>query len=351
MLIGQHILRDKAIPYLSGLPCDALYFVIDSAAMGAIPKEFEAFIHSHHKLLLDIESEYKSTSHLGEIWSWLHQERASRRSLVVIIGGGTLTDLVGFAAATYMRGIPTVNIPTTLLGMVDASVGGKTGIDFDGIKNLIGAFHEPQAVFVDTAFLSTLPIDELFSGYGEVIKTALLSGEVLWHEVLQLGDPQGFDHKIWQKLISQCMEYKSLIVSQDPEERTGTRAALNLGHTTAHALEAYSRTANPSRPLKHGEAVAIGLLVEGYLAHKALGLKQSILRELYHLIRELYPAYSYTCKAYPTLLRLMQSDKKNSSGSISFTLLQDLGKPIVWQSTSNQEIEEALDFYREAFGK
>lgn len=351
MVIGHQILESKAVPYLRGLPCDALYFVLDSAVAETLPPLMRELIDAGASLTLPITSDEKDTATLAELWSWLHTAGASRESVLVIVGGGTLTDLAGFAAATYMRGIRTVNITTTLLGMVDASVGGKTAIDYCGVKNLIGAFHEPIEVFINTAFLDTLPLDELYSGFGEVIKTALLSGEDFWRKLVSLGDPQFFTDEDWLSIVTRCIDYKAEIVRQDPEERSGIRAVLNLGHTVAHALEAFAReTAVGRRALLHGEAVVIGLVVEAYIAHKALGLDRGLLRSLLYYVREYYPHYMYVCKAYPRLIELMQADKKSSSGAIRFALLSSLGHAELWQTTDTKLIEEALDFYREAYG-
>lgn len=349
MIIGHNILVSKAIPFLKELPCDSLFFVIDDACYSALPDDFVSFIATYPSLRLEIVSEDKDTALLARVWDWLHNEGASRKSVLVLIGGGTLTDVGGFAAATYMRGIRTVNITTTLLGMVDASVGGKTAIDFGGVKNLIGAFHLPEEVIVDTLFLDTLPINEIYSGFGEVIKTGLLSGPDLWHKVCTC-EPQQMLGEDWLELISRCIEYKAEIVSLDPEERNGKRAVLNLGHTVGHALETFSREVTYGRPLMHGEAVVIGLIVESYLAYKHLGLDLSILRTLMGLAREHYPQYQYVCKAYPRLIELMKMDKKSSNQVIRFALLTKLGEAEVWQTDNTALIEEALDFYREAFG-
>lgn len=350
MIIGHQILASKASSYLSGLPCDALYFVVDVATIGALPQGFVTFMRSHHYLEIEISAESKNVETLTRLWTWLSAEQASRASIMVAVGGGTVSDLVGFAAACYMRGIRTVNVSTTLLAMVDASVGGKTGIDFAGVKNLVGAFHEPIEVIIDVSLLNTLPLDELYSGYGEVIKTALLSGADMWKRMLQMGDPQTFTEVEWLELVEACVAYKASVVAEDPEERSGRRAVLNLGHTVAHALEAYSRSRSDAKPLLHGEAVVIGLLVEGYLAHKKLGLDLRLLRQLMSYARELYPYYSYVCRDYAYILDLMRSDKKNEGQGIRFALLRALGEVELWTSSGDTDIEDALDFYREAFG-
>lgn len=348
MVIGHGILESKAIPYLEGLPCDSLFFIVDSACLPAMGTAFHEYMEQKPVLSLDIDSEDKGTAILSEVWQWLYDKQASRKSVAVLVGGGTLTDAVGFAVATYMRGLRTVNISTTLLGMVDASVGGKTAIDFAGVKNLVGTFHMPQEVFIDTHFLDTLPIEELYSGFGEVIKTALLSGGELWSQVCHC-DPQQMMGEDWVEVIASCVRYKEYIVEQDFKDE-GIRSVLNLGHTVAHALESFSRETKLGRALTHGEAVVIGLIVEGYLAYKYLGLELSVLKQLMSLAREHYPQYQYVCKAYPRLLDLMRHDKKSRSGLIRFSLLTRLGSAQQWETADDKVIEEALDFYRETFG-
>ncbi len=354
MIIGSDIIS-KAVSLLGALPCDAIYICIDEV-VDRLHRDRLAPLYTTagegHTLALPSGEKHKDVQTLQTLWTWLASVGASRRSILVLIGGGSLTDLGGFAAATYMRGIRTVVLPTTLLGMVDASTGGKTAIDFAGVKNLVGAFHQPEAVVIDTAFLDTLPLDELYSGYGEVIKTALLSGDGLWRRILSIYDPQTLTPEEWCDLIDACIAYKEEIVALDPEERTGIRAVLNLGHTTAHALEAYSHdlSRDGASPLPHGYAVVIGLVVELHLSMQYLGLSRETLRQMLQLARELYPYYGYTCKVYPELLRLMRLDKKSSEGEITFVGLVRPGEAKTFTTDDVEDIKGALDFYREAFG-
>ncbi len=340
---------------LGGLRYDRLFVLLDEAVYA---------LHQEHlaPLLAPLSREQihfmpggeacKSIASLTELWSWLASGGASRESLLLALGGGALTDLVGLAAATYMRGIRTIYVPTTLLAMVDASIGGKTAIDYAGVKNLIGAFHPPLEVLIDLRYLDTLPIDQLFSGYGEVIKTALLSGSDLWREVASLGDPQYATSEQWRAIIEQCLIYKQRIVQEDPTETTGLRRVLNLGHTTAHALEAFALTKpRGARALLHGEAVVIGMVVELYLGVQYASCDPKPLRALMALTRELYPHYGYTCHDYPKLVELMRLDKKSSSGALTFIILEDFGVPRELEIGLSEvkKIHEALDFYREAF--
>lgn len=351
MIIGRQILEDEVCLYLQTLDHDAMLFIGDQKVKDTLPPDFFYFVEGNPHLWLELNEHSKNLSTVELIWSFLATSGAKRKSIVVIMGGGTLTDLAGFASATYMRGLRTIHLSTTLLGMVDASLGGKTGIDYSGVKNLIGSFHEPIEVILDTAFLDTLPIDELYSGYGEIIKTALLEGGELWEFVSSVSDIQACTDDEWLYLIQKCAEYKLRIVRDDPEECNGLRSSLNLGHTVAHALEAYSKEQSRGKPLLHGEAVVIGLIVEGYLAYKHLGLDKQVLRQLITLTQRLYRPYYYTCKAYPRLLELMSLDKKNVALEIRFTLLTSLGVYAPWSCTNKKEIEEALDFYREVFGQ
>ena len=295
--------------------------------------------------------EVKDTSHLAELWTWLHEAGATRASLLVVLGGGALLDLAGLAASTYMRGIRTIYVPTTLLAMVDASIGGKTAIDFLGVKNLIGSFHQPLETFVDVTFLDTLPLTELLSGYGEVIKHALLQGEESWRALLRLGDPQALEAEDWRQLISESVAYKASIVAADPQEVSGLRRILNLGHTVGHALEAYSHASRGMRSLTHGEAVVFGLLIEGYITSLLVPeADRSYLRQLLALARELYDPCYYTCSAYPELLRLMHGDKKNVGGKIKLVGLLRPGEVRILDEVGEDKLKEGLDFLRETFG-
>ena len=344
---------DRKLPaFLEAVACDRLFVVCDevvSELHTSLVTRLREALGSPTFLTLPATECEKTTSRLAELWSWLADEGATRHSVLILIGGGALLDLGGLAAATYMRGIRTVNVPTTLLAMVDASVGGKTGIDYHGIKNLVGAFHAPLEVFVDTSFLSTLPIEELLSGYGEVIKHATLMGKEAWQEILHIGDPAGLTDDEWEALIGKSVAYKSSIVEADPTEQ-GLRRILNVGHTVGHALEAYSHTNTFRRALPHGEAVVFGLLIESYITSLIKGIDRTYIRQLMHLARELYAPFFYTCKDYPELLRLMRHDKKNTSGKIVLMGILEPGKVEAIELEGEEKIKEGLDFLRETFG-
>ena len=325
--------------------------------------------------------QHKTLAALGEVWTALQQGGATRHSLLINLGGGMITDLGGFAAATFKRGINFINIPTTLLAMVDAAVGGKTGINFGGLKNEIGAFADARFVIINTCFLDTLDAENLCSGYAEMLKHALISDERMWaeHVNFDLSQP---DLAELQRMVAESIAVKERIVAEDPHEH-GIRKALNFGHTIGHALEEFAlqqaggavvstaptkqltsggavvsarllplaraRTAPKKRPLLHGYAVAFGLIGELYMSARKAGFPTERLHQTTHFIRENYAQTEFTCNDYPTLLNLMRHDKKNTSGVINFTLLHNIGDIRINQTATDEEICEALDFIREGY--
>ena len=293
----------------------------------------------------------KTLDSLGHVWSELQRMGATRHSLMVNLGGGMVTDLGGFAASTFKRGIPYINIPTTLLSMVDASVGGKTGINFGGLKNEIGVFNNADCVILDTVFLRTMDHENLLSGYAEMLKHGLLDGEELWAEtMLSPLHPCTLEpSNSLLPLIERSIAVKQRIVEADPMEQD-LRKVLNLGHTVGHALESYSNNVAPTphlSPLKHGYAVAFGLICELYLSAIKCGFPTDRLRQTVSFIREQYGTVDITCDDYDTLMALMHHDKKNMSGQINFTLLAGIGDVRINQTATDEEIREALDFLRE----
>ena len=310
--------------------------------------------------------QHKTLAALGDVWTALQQGGATRHSLLINLGGGMITDLGGFAAATFKRGINFINIPTTLLAMVDAAVGGKTGVNFGGLKNEIGAFADARFVIINTCFLDTLDAENLCSGYAEMLKHALISDERMWaeHVNFDLSQP---DLAELQRMVAESIAVKERIVAEDPHEH-GIRKALNFGHTIGHALEEFAlqqaggavvsarllplaraRTAPEKRPLLHGYAVAFGLIGELYMSARKAGFPTERLHQTARFIRENYAQTEFTCNDYPTLLNLMRHDKKNTSGVINFTLLHNIGDIRINQTATDEEIREALDFIREGY--
>jgi len=274
------------------------------------------------------------------IWRMLLDFGAERNSLLINLGGGVITDMGGFAASTFKRGIDFVQVPTTLLSQVDASVGGKTGIDMENVKNIIGTFTQPKAVFINTGFLKTLDEREIRSGFAEVIKHGLIYDRSLFDTVKQAG-PSGLTDQI----IHRSIEIKNEVVIEDPFEK-GLRKILNFGHTIGHAVESYSLS-HDKLPLLHGEAIAIGFICEAYLSFKKNGLSEADLAETVAAIKAVYPTYNLKNKTYPALLEIMKNDKKNNAGQISFSLLSEIGKCGFDMFCGGNEIFESLDYYRE----
>ena len=288
--------------------------------------------------------EAKTVESLCHVWGELGRLGGSRRSLMVNLGGGMVTDLGGFAASTFKRGIAFVNVPTTLLAMVDASVGGKTGVNFGGLKNEVGVFNEARAVVLDTVFLRTLDAANLRSGYAEMLKHGLISTREHLADVLRvdLGDATCLD--MLTPLVEASVEVKRRIVAEDPREK-GIRKALNLGHTVGHALE--SLAMRKGRGVLHGYAVAWGLVCELYLSVLRCGFPIETMRQVVQVVRETYGQCEFTCKDYDEIYELMTHDKKNHDGEILCTLLGGVGDVRVDEAIGRAEVEEMLEFLRE----
>ncbi len=287
--------------------------------------------------------ENKTLDSLVAVWTALQQGGATRHSLMVNLGGGMVTDLGGFAASTFKRGMPYINVPTTLLSMVDASVGGKTGINFGGLKNEIGVFNCSESVLLDGEFLCTLDIHNILSGYAEMLKHGLISTKEHWAELLNF-DFQSIDYKALTAMVAKSVAVKERIVEEDPTER-GIRKALNLGHTVGHAFE--SLALEQGRTVLHGYAVAWGLVCELYLSVLHCGFPKNILYQTLQFIREHYGQFTISCDDYNRLYEFMTHDKKNSAGQINFTLLGNIGDIRINQTATKAEVCEMLDFYRE----
>ncbi|MCQ2312427.1 MAG: 3-dehydroquinate synthase [Paludibacteraceae bacterium] len=303
---------------------------------------------SYPTLEIDDQESDKNIATVERIWSFLMEYGATRSSLLVNVGGGVVTDLGGFAAATFKRGMDYVNIPTTLLSMVDAGIGGKTGIDYGQIKNMIGAFQEPVNTIIDPRWLATLSSQQLLSGYAEMLKHGLIADEHYWNQLLAVDiqssilNPQS--SILFESLILRSAEIKRSIVSQDPKE-TGLRKALNFGHTIGHALEGLSTLNSPLSTLSHGYAVLYGMIAESYLSHVLLDLDKGVITQLASVMNEYYGKPQCNCKDTDRLIELMRQDKKNlSHEQINFTLLKSIGNPVINQVADVSLIRESIDY-------
>lgn len=295
------------------------------------------------RIVIEATDTHKNIASLSHVWQMLSEGCATRHTLLINIGGGMVTDLGGFAASTFKRGINYINIPTTLLSMVDASVGGKTGINFMGLKNEIGVFNNAKSVILDTEFLKTLDIENMLSGYAEMLKHGLISDVEMLNELLAF-DIEHPNLEQLKRMVADSVAVKQRIVTEDPTEK-GIRKALNLGHTAGHAFESF---ALKHTPVLHGYAVAWGLVVELYLSAIKTGFPTDKMRQTVRFILDHYGKMNITCDDYPTLLELMTHDKKNIAGIINFTLLGGVGDILIDQTATKDEIYEAFDFYRES---
>lgn len=292
-------------------------------------------------LWLNVNEQDKSLATVTKIWDFFFEQGLTRHGLVIAIGGGALTDMAGFAASTYKRGTDYVNVPTTLLAMIDASSGGKTGFNYRGLKNSIGMFAPPVATLIYPGWLRSLPAKELLSGFGEMLKTGLISAKGdLWPQLLQY-DLDTMPTEALTPLIEACVAAKEHIVAADPREE-GLRKALNFGHTVGHALEELSMAKGG---MPHGYAVVYGMIAELYLSVVRLGCPREPLQQLTQLMLHYYGKPQCKCSDRDRLIALMQQDKKNEhAAEINCTLIRSVGSPVINQVISPDEASEALDY-------
>lgn len=291
---------------------------------------------------LEDGEENKTIETCIQIWKVLLELGADRKSLIINLGGGVITDMGGFIASTFKRGIAFINIPTTLLAMVDASVGGKNGIDFGGLKNQIGTITNPVLVIIDSGFLSTLPQNQLKSGLAEMLKHGLIAKKSHWNAFKDL---KNINFNDFDALIFESIEIKNNIVTQDPTEN-GIRKALNFGHTLGHAIETYFLE-NPSKPnLLHGEAIAAGMVLESYISLQKNLITNSEFLEIKNQLHSVFEIIKIDENDYQDIINLLIHDKKNEYGNVQYALLNSIGKCIINQTTDNETINKAFIEYK-----
>ncbi len=274
-----------------------------------------------------------------EIWKVLVDENANRKSVIVNLGGGTITDIGGFAASTFMRGIPFIHIPTTLLSMIDAAIGGKTGIDFEHYKNYIGTFHFPESIFISPHFLDSLAPRQITSGFAELIKHAIIADANLWEKIYPI---QNITTNFISSVIIQALQVKANIVNQDFKD-LGKRKTLNHGHTVGHAIESF--TLKSKKHLLHGEAVAIGILIEGHLSKEIGLLAETDFIQIKELILQFYPLPHFNKSELNDIIELMRYDKKNEDGNIIFSLPDKIGHCLINQKVDSPQILNSLSTF------
>ncbi|OEJ99615.1 3-dehydroquinate synthase [Roseivirga misakiensis] len=272
------------------------------------------------------------------IWEKLTANAFDRKSLLVNLGGGVIGDMGGFCAVTYKRGIDFINIPTTLLAAVDANVGGKLGIDFQGLKNHLGFFQDPKAVFIDPIFLETLSKKELRSGFAEVIKHGLIVDKDYFQQVSN----KGLDQENWNAVIAHSVEIKNEVVKADPKE-AGLRKILNFGHTIGHAIESFYL--DGENHLLHGEAIAIGMICEAHVSKKLLSLEVDTLGAISSYILKIYPDLNIQKRDFTSIISLMYQDKKNVNNLLNHSLLYEIGRATYDVAVDEKDVMDALFYY------
>jgi len=284
----------------------------------------------------------KTISTCVGLWNELSEKGADRNSLLISLGGGVVTDLGGFVASTFKRGIEFINVPTSLLAMVDASVGGKNGVDLGILKNQIGIIRNPKCVIIDSHFLKTLPNEQMTSGYAEILKHGLIHSEIYWNLAAQfdLTNSAKIDELIWGSIL-----IKNEVITEDPNEN-GLRKTLNYGHTLGHAIESYLLEHDSKKALLHGEAIAIGMILATFISAEKLAFPDAKLQSVTQTILQKFPKVTFNDLDIEEVIKLLIYDKKNYNGKVYFVLLSDFGKHTTNNEVSNKLIYRAFDYYK-----
>lgn len=340
IFLGEEVLEHLA-EMLIELGYSKIFVLMDTNTQRHCWPILSPYLVNFHPIVIPEGESSKSLVQAEKIWTTLHQNLADRRSVLINLGGGVVSDIGGFCAATYKRGIDFINVPTSLLGMVDAAIGGKLGIDFLSYKNSIGLFKHPKYIFVYPDFIKTLSAEETRNGLAEVVKHGLIEDKSLFEKLAQL-DSNSLEKA--GNLIFQSIKIKAQIVKKDPFEKD-LRKALNFGHTIGHAIETWSLL-NDVIPLKHGEAIAIGMICESYLSKTLLGLSTAELEQITRYFTHRYPTYKQAWDE-SKLIALMHHDKKNIDGLINFTLLKKIGKAKININCHEDLIRKSLAYYRQ----
>lgn len=322
-----------------------LFILVDSNTNEQCLLRFLSFLATDKNIeIIEIEpgENEKNINTCVEIWTILTDLGADRKTLLINIGGGVITDIGGFVASTFKRGIDFINIPTTLLAMVDASIGGKNGVDLGNLKNQIGVINSPKLVLIDSEYLTTLPQNEMRSGLAEMLKHGLIYDAAYWSQFKDLSQADFAD---FDTLIHRSIAIKNEIVMQDPTEN-GIRKALNFGHTLGHAIESYFLESPEKKPLLHGEAVAVGMILESYLSWQKGLLHENDYQGIKSTINHVFEPVIFEEKDIKPILDLLIHDKKNEYGKIQFTLLDGIGKTKINQEIDNEIITASFFDYK-----
>lgn len=322
---------------------DQVFILVDNTTNRLCLSKINTANISPTIITLDLNEQSKDLDHVVRLWDIFMENMATRHSLLINVGGGLICDIGGFAAATYKRGMHFINIPTTLLATIDAATGGKNGINYRGVKNMIGTFVPADLIIINPTFFETLDTENRLSGYAEMIKHSLIGDNILFEQTMSY-DIEKFDIKRLSLLLKQNLDLKQRITENDPLDN-GIRKSLNFGHTIGHALEAES--ISKGHTILHGYAVMWGMLAEIYLSVIKLKFDKSVLHTMMSFAKEHYGSFPFTCKEYENIYNYMKHDKKNSGDEINFSLLAGIGDVRLNQSATKEEIFEALDYIRE----
>jgi 3-dehydroquinate synthase len=331
--------------FISEKNYSSLFILVDSLSNEFCLENFLPFLVTDLKIeIIEFENgeSNKNIETCVEVWKILTEYGADRKSLLLNLGGGVVTDLGGFVASTYKRGIDFINIPTTLLAMVDASIGGKNGVDLGMLKNQIGVINNPKMVLIDTNFLSTMPSDEMRSGLAEMIKHGLIADKQYFKKFINLTE---IDSTHLDLLIHESIIIKNTIVMQDPTEN-GIRKALNFGHTLGHAIESFFLEHKTKKTLLHGEAIAIGIILESFLSKEKGLLSEQEYDQIKSLIQIFFGTIEINPDEIDSILDFMIHDKKNEYGKIQFALLDGIGKIKINQFAENEMITRSFEDYK-----
>lgn len=356
--------------FTANIPHDRLFLLFDTTTLACALPVLTPFLNAYDEshplakaetLIIEPTDEAKTIASLTEVWQGLSDRHATRHSLLINVGGGMVTDLGGFAAATFKRGIRFINVTTTLLGAVDAAVGGKTGVNLGSLKNEVGAFAPADAVLISTKFFETLDHDNLLSGYAEMIKHGLLStkqhlSDLLSFDITHVNDQtqfraaegsEGTPLEQLLPLLNTSVNVKRNVVRQDPFER-GLRKALNLGHTFGHAFETWN--IRQGHPYLHGYNVAWGTVCELIMSQQQVGFPSNTLYDIANYVRDNFGILPITCDDYDSLYELMTHDKKNLGSEINFTLMRNVGDVALNHTANREQIGATLDIFRDLMG-
>ena len=330
--------------YLNASQFSVIFILVDENTKAYCLQKFLDELEINAPIeILEIKSGevHKTIDTCTNLWRALSENNADRKSLLINLGGGVITDLGGFVASTYKRGIRYINVPTTLLAMVDASVGGKTGVDLDNIKNQVGIIKSGDMVLIDTTFLETLPKQQIRSGMAEMLKHGLIHGTDYWIKMVNYSKT---DESTLDNLIHGSVLIKKEVVAIDPNE-LNLRKTLNFGHTLGHAIESYFMEDELKPQLLHGEAIAVGMILECYISYKNLGFPLKTLEQLVKLVKTLYQPVIIEEDDFFQIIELLKFDKKNDNGNINFVLLEDIGTHKIDCKVENALIIEAFKYY------